>query len=99
MFMKIQNSNAVVVHAKMLGEVDGMGPWENDCIMLLKMSKDGTKIVEMKEFVDSAKAKIFKEKLTAKMGKKEAVHLEMKEFVDSARVNIVKEKLMVRVVS
>jgi hypothetical protein len=91
------SSNAVVVHAKMVGEVDGMGPWENDCVMLLKMSKDGTKIDEMKEFVDSAKAKIFKEKLMAKMGKKEGVHVEMKEFVDTTRVKLVKEKLMVKV--
>jgi hypothetical protein len=61
------NSNAVVVHAKMVGELNGLGPWENECVMLLKMSRDGTKITEMKEFVDSAKANILKEKLTAKM--------------------------------
>lgn len=51
-------NNTVVVHAKMDGELS-KGPggrWENECVMLLRMNEDGTKIVEIKEFVDSDKA-------------------------------------------
>lgn len=51
-------ANTVIIHAKMDGELS-KGPggrWENECIMLLRMNEDGSKIVEIKEFVDSDKA-------------------------------------------
>lgn len=63
-----ENENAVVVHAKMDGELN-KGPggrWENECIMLLRMNEDGTKIIEIKEFVDSAKAKEMRNKVRPK---------------------------------
>ncbi|KAF8854882.1 hypothetical protein BDZ45DRAFT_676616 [Acephala macrosclerotiorum] len=55
-------SNTVIVHARMIGKLVWGEPWENECIMLLKMSEDGTKIVEIKEFVDSWKFKLLQEK-------------------------------------
>jgi hypothetical protein len=59
--------NAVFAHCKMIAELNALGPWENECVMWMQMSSDGTKIVEMKEFVDSSKARLLKEKLTAEM--------------------------------
>jgi hypothetical protein len=64
--------NVVIAHCKMIGELHELGHWENECVMWLQMSRDGMKIVEMKEFVDSAKARILKEKLTAMMEAKQA---------------------------
>ncbi|RFU33338.1 hypothetical protein B7463_g3032, partial [Scytalidium lignicola] len=58
-----QERNSVVIHAKMVGELINLGSWENECIIMLKMSDDGCKVVEQKEFVDSARAKLFQEKL------------------------------------
>lgn len=47
----------VVIRAKMLGVLRGSkGPWENECMMTIKLSPDGTEVVEIQEFVDSAKA-------------------------------------------
>lgn len=65
--------NAVIVYANMDGELQGgLGPWVNECIMIMKLNDDGTKVVDMKEFVDSARAAMFKEKLGQLMGKKGA---------------------------
>ncbi|KAK3315903.1 hypothetical protein B0H66DRAFT_479101 [Apodospora peruviana] len=48
---------AVVVHARMEGTMKSNGgEWRNECIMLVKLSADGNQVVEIKEFVDSAKA-------------------------------------------
>jgi hypothetical protein len=55
--------NSVIVHARMIGELIGIGPWENECIIIMKMSEDGTKVVEYTEFVDSLRAKLLQEKL------------------------------------
>ncbi|KAK5012566.1 hypothetical protein LTR60_004312 [Cryomyces antarcticus] len=60
-------ANAVVVYAKMVGELIGLGAWENECVVMMRMSHDGSQVVESKEFVDSAKANLLREKLTAKM--------------------------------
>ncbi|PQE15275.1 cytochrome p450 protein [Rutstroemia sp. NJR-2017a BVV2] len=63
-----EGRNSVVVYAKMVGELNlNLGHWENECIIMLKMSEDGTKVVEHKEFVDSAKAKLLQEKIGAAM--------------------------------
>lgn len=66
------NKNSVIVYAKMIGELVDLGPWENECIIMMKMSEDGRNVVESKEFVDSAKARLLKEKLTARMEAKKA---------------------------
>lgn len=67
------DKNAVTVYANMEGELQGgLGPWHNECIMLMRMSEDGSKVVEMKEFVDSARAAMFGEKLAQLMGKQSA---------------------------
>jgi len=59
--------NAVIIYAKMFGELTkDMGSWENECIMIMKFSPDGRKIVSHQEFVDSAKAKMMKEKMAPK---------------------------------
>lgn len=61
-------SNVVVIHAKMDGQL-AKGPggrWENECVMLLSMNEDGTKIVEIKEFVDSDKAMKMRNKVKPK---------------------------------
>lgn len=61
-------ANAVIIHAKMDGEL-AKGPggrWENECVMLLSMNEDGTKIVEINEFVDSDKAMKMRNKVKPK---------------------------------
>jgi len=55
--------NTVIVHAKMIGELKDLGPWENECIIFMKMSADGRKVVEHTEFVDSLRAKLLQAKL------------------------------------
>jgi ketosteroid isomerase-like protein len=64
--------NVVIAHCKMIGELHVLGSWENECVIWVQMSKDGTKVVEMREFVDSAKARLLKEKLTARMDAEKA---------------------------
>lgn len=65
--------NAVIVYAKMIGELQfGLGAWENECIMIMEMNEDGSKIVKMQEFVDSAKMALLKDKLGKVMGKEGA---------------------------
>lgn len=52
-----QEQNAVVVHARMEGTLKGSkGEWLNECVMIICLSEDGTRVVQIKEFVDSAKA-------------------------------------------
>lgn len=49
--------NAVVVSARMQGTLKGgKGEWRNECVMLIALSEDGTRVVAVEEFVDSAKA-------------------------------------------
>ena len=55
--------NTVIIHAKMIGELIELGPWENECIIFMKMSEDGKKVVEHTEFVDSLRAKLLQAKL------------------------------------
>ncbi|KAI6087264.1 hypothetical protein F4821DRAFT_116678 [Hypoxylon rubiginosum] len=56
---------AVVVHALMRGilkgnggttNTDGKEEWKNECVMLIQLSPDGSQVVRVTEFVDSAKA-------------------------------------------
>ncbi|RYO74483.1 hypothetical protein DL766_000471 [Monosporascus sp. MC13-8B] len=47
----------VIVHAHMDGTFkNGSGKWKNECVMIIQLSPDGTKVLEIREFVDSAKA-------------------------------------------
>lgn len=47
----------VVVHARMQGTLKGISEeWKNECIMIIRLSDDRTKIVGVQEFVDSMKA-------------------------------------------
>ncbi|RYP89355.1 hypothetical protein DL769_000110 [Monosporascus sp. CRB-8-3] len=47
----------VIVHAYMDGTFKiGSGKWKNECVMIIQLSPDGTKVLEIQEFVDSAKA-------------------------------------------
>ena len=47
----------VVVHARMRGTIKVIhDEWRNECILMIQLSEDGTKIVEIQEFVDSMKA-------------------------------------------
>ncbi|KAF2218954.1 hypothetical protein BDZ85DRAFT_165595, partial [Elsinoe ampelina] len=56
--------NAVVIHAKMIGTLaKGMGEWENECVMMIRLDASGEEVVEVQEFVDSHKAKMMKEKM------------------------------------
>lgn len=63
-----EQNNAVVIHAKMDGQLNkaGMGQWKNECIMLLRFTPDGTKITQIREFVDSAKAMEMRNKVKPK---------------------------------
>jgi hypothetical protein len=55
------STGVVTIHAKMLGTLrkggggEG-GKWENECIMLVRLSGDGREVEAIEEFVDSAKA-------------------------------------------
>lgn len=64
--------NAVIATCDMVGHLkseivggDGM-KWRNECMLVLKMTADGRRIVSMKEFVDSAKGAELKALLMAK---------------------------------
>ncbi|XXH04336.1 hypothetical protein Hte_010750 [Hypoxylon texense] len=47
----------MVVHALMQGILKGdAGEWKNECVMMIQLSSDGTQVVRVTEFVDSAKA-------------------------------------------
>lgn len=47
----------VVVHAHMQGMIRVIfEEWRNECVMIIRLSEDGTKIIEVQEFVDSIKA-------------------------------------------
>ncbi|KAI1105684.1 hypothetical protein F4804DRAFT_118079 [Jackrogersella minutella] len=49
--------NMAVVHARMQGVLKGQaGEWINECVMMIQLSVDGTQVVRVMEFVDSAKA-------------------------------------------
>lgn len=39
------------------GELEGdAGKWNNECVMIVRLTRDGTQVLEITEFVDSAKA-------------------------------------------
>jgi hypothetical protein len=57
----------VIVHAEMIGELTDLGPWENECIIFMKISDDGRKVIEHMEFVDSLRARLLQAKLMGRM--------------------------------
>lgn len=62
-----QGQNAVVVHARMEGKLkDGEEEWLNECVLIIYLSEDGSQVVKVKEFVDSAKAVELREKHASK---------------------------------
>ncbi|KAI0455254.1 hypothetical protein F5B21DRAFT_472532 [Xylaria acuta] len=50
-------SGIVVIEAQMLGTLKGgKGKWINECVMMVRLREDGLKVLDVREFVDSAKA-------------------------------------------
>ncbi|KAI0405634.1 hypothetical protein F4802DRAFT_164859 [Xylaria palmicola] len=50
-------AGVVAIHAKMLGTLEGdEGEWRNECVMIVRLTDDRLKVLEVSEFVDSAKA-------------------------------------------
>ncbi|KAN0112471.1 hypothetical protein V8E51_005422 [Hyaloscypha variabilis] len=39
--------NTVIFHAKIIGILIELGPWENECIIFMKMPADGKKVVAL----------------------------------------------------
>lgn len=63
-----QGQNVVVVHAGMKGILKSSHEeWLNECMMIICLSEDGTEVVKITEFVDSAKAIEIREKHVSKM--------------------------------
>lgn len=62
--------NEVVVCAEMIGTLafgelsEGDRVYRNECVLFCEMSRDGTKVTGMREFVDSAKAMELRRRLT-----------------------------------
>lgn len=62
--------NVVVVHARMEGTLKGSNEeWLNECVMFIYISEDGTQVIKVEEFVDSAKAIGMRRKHAASMTK------------------------------
>lgn len=60
--------NVVVVHARMEGKLKSSNEeWLNECVMMVSLSEDGTQVVKIEEFVDSAKAVEMREKHVSNM--------------------------------
>jgi hypothetical protein len=69
-------TNTVVAHCKMGGRVNGENEkgrqlveagyeeWWTECVLFVKMSQDGTRIEEVREFVDSKKAEELQRRLS-----------------------------------
>jgi hypothetical protein len=69
-------TNTVIAHCKMGGKVNpnsemgarlvesGIADWWTECILFVQMTEDGKRIIEVREFVDSAKAEELQKKLS-----------------------------------
>ena len=57
--------STVIVHARMEGKfrID-REDWRNECIMVVRLSRDGNKVEQIREFVDSVKAREMHERLS-----------------------------------
>ncbi|KAI8944981.1 hypothetical protein F4801DRAFT_598600 [Xylaria longipes] len=50
-------AGVVAIEAQMLGTLKGgRGEWKNECVMIVRLREDGLKVLNVREFVDSAKA-------------------------------------------
>lgn len=70
-----KETNTVIAHCKMGGKVNGakepgsklveqgVTEWWTECVLMVRMSEDGKRIVEVREFVHSAKAKELKKRI------------------------------------
>jgi hypothetical protein len=80
----------VTILAKMKGVLKGSkGPWVNECVLVIGLTPDASKIVEIQEFVDSSKAILMARKLGSdSMGRKKGfealVHKGIPTVVSSA---------------
>ncbi|PSN68796.1 hypothetical protein BS50DRAFT_619560 [Corynespora cassiicola Philippines] len=71
-----KETNTVIAHCKMGGKVNeqsekgkiliesGLREWWTECVLFVQMNASGKRVVEVKEFVDSAKAEELKKRLT-----------------------------------
>ncbi|KAK3208990.1 hypothetical protein GRF29_69g343447 [Pseudopithomyces chartarum] len=71
-----KETDTVIAHCKMGGKVNGasdkgkilinggLKEWWTECVLFVKMSPDGKKIIELKEFVNSAKAEELQRRLS-----------------------------------
>ncbi|KAK1828027.1 hypothetical protein QBC39DRAFT_375062 [Podospora conica] len=50
------DQDAVVILARMEGETKGGEAWENECVLVVKLTEDGRGVREVVEFVDGGKA-------------------------------------------
>jgi hypothetical protein len=69
-------TNTVIAHCKMGGKVNpnsemgarlvesGIADWWTECILFVQMTEDGKRIIEVREFVDSARAEELQKKLS-----------------------------------
>ncbi|KAK0744439.1 hypothetical protein B0T21DRAFT_357818 [Apiosordaria backusii] len=48
--------NMVVINARMEGTLKNGAEWINECVMMVRLSRDGQQVVAIEEFVDSFKA-------------------------------------------
>lgn len=70
------DTNTVIAHCKMGGKVNeesemgakllasGLSEWWTECVLFVRMSTDGKQIVEVSEFVNSAKAEELQRRLS-----------------------------------
>ncbi len=70
-----RETDTVIAHCKMGGKVDGesvMGrklvesglrEWWTECVLFVRLSGDGERVVEVREFVDSARAEELQRRL------------------------------------
>ncbi|OAG01430.1 uncharacterized protein CC84DRAFT_1167633 [Paraphaeosphaeria sporulosa] len=76
-----KETNTVIAHCKMGGKVNaasemgkklidgGITDWWTECVLFVKMTPDGTKVVELKEFVNSSKAEELQQRLSGVLSK------------------------------
>ncbi|KAJ4291699.1 hypothetical protein N0V90_009594 [Kalmusia sp. IMI 367209] len=76
-----KETDTVIAHCKMGGQVNGKSEkgqvlidggvteWWTECVLFVKMSPDGRRIVEVREFVNSAKAEELQKRLSGILSK------------------------------
>lgn len=71
-----RETNTVIAHCKMGGKVNGVSEkgkilvdggiteWWTECVLFVRLSEDGRRIIEIREFVDSKKAEELQKRLS-----------------------------------